>query len=228
MTCPPFAAQRPRVRRSALAKVGAVAAVTLGAAVILTVLCVAASAVWVRRHAIGGLFTEDTVPQTPVALVLGAAVRPDGTPGSFLTARLDVAQRLYAAGTVQQLIVSGSHDAPEYDEPMSMRAYLLAAGVPDGAIIDDHAGYDTYDSCRRARDEFGVQTMIIVSQTYHLPRAVATARLLGIEAYGVGDDTVRTLKRSWRKGVLREQVACVKTIIDLTTRRRPQTGRRVH
>lgn len=203
--------------RSAVGLLSAAGAVGLG---------IAAAATYVRHYAQGHVFTESSVPAAPVALVLGAAVRPDGTPGSFLRARLEVALRLYAAGTVPRLIVSGAHDAPEYDEPLAMRRYLLAAGVPDDVIIDDHAGYDTYDSCRRARDEFGVDTIIIVSQTYHLPRAVATARLLGLEAYGVGDDTVRSLTRAWRKGVVREQVACVKTIIDLVTRRQPQSGRR--
>ncbi len=105
-----------------------------------------------------------------------------------------------------------------------MRSYLLAAGVPAGKVVADYAGFDTYDSCARARRVFGVSAVTVVTQTYHLPRAVATARLLGLQANGVGDDSVRP-GRAWRKGTVRDQVACVKTIWDLASRRDPVLGR---
>jgi vancomycin permeability regulator SanA len=160
-----------------------------------------------------------------VALVLGAKVYPNGTPSAFLAARLDLARRLFDAGKVKVILVSGDNMAPEYNEPDAMRGYLIKAGVPADKVIADYAGFDTYDSCFRAKRIFNVSKLIIVTQSYHLPRAVATGRALGVEAVGVGDDTVRH-SVPWRRGVIREQIACVKTVIDLITRRDPVLGRR--
>jgi vancomycin permeability regulator SanA len=159
-----------------------------------------------------------------VALVLGAAVFPDGTPSPFLAARLDLARRLFLAGKVRVLLVSGDNMAPEYNEPDSMRRYLVGAGIPLDSIVTDYAGFDTYDSCARAKQIFDVSQLIVVTQSYHLPRAVATARRLGIDASGVGDDTARIYTKAWRRGTLRDQLACVKTVLDLAVRRRPILG----
>lgn len=180
---------------------------------------------FVRATAAGHLYREDDVPAAPVALVLGAKVYPDGTPSAFLAARLDVAKRLFETGKVRAILVSGDNMAPEYNEPDAMRAYLIKAGVPANKVIADYAGFDTYDSCARAKRIFNVPKLIMVTQSYHLPRAVATGRALGVEASGVGDDTVRH-SNPWRRGAVREQIACVKTVIDLITRRDPVLGRR--
>jgi vancomycin permeability regulator SanA len=181
--------------------------------------------VWfVRRSARGHLFPEQDVPSAPVALVLGAAVFPDGTPSPFLAARLDLARRLFLAGKVRVLLVSGDNMAPEYNEPDAMRRYLVGAGIPLDSIVTDYAGFDTYDSCARAKQIFDVSQLIVVTQSYHLPRAVATARRLGIDASGVGDDTARIYTKAWRRGTLRDQLACVKTVLDLAVRRRPILG----
>lgn len=187
---------------------------------------VAASVGFVRSTASGQLYTEHDVPPAPVALVLGAAVSPDGTPSGFLAARLELARRLYEAGKVQVILVSGDNMAPEYNEPDAMRAYLVAAGVPAARVVADYAGFDTYDSCARARRVFGVAEAIVVTQSYHLPRAVATCLRLGLSVVGVGDETARRFRRPWRVGTLRDQVACVKTVFDLTTRRDPVLGPR--
>jgi vancomycin permeability regulator SanA len=185
---------------------------------------VAASVGFVRLTAAGHLFGEADVPAAPVALVLGAAVFPDGTPSPFLAARLDLAYRLYQAEKVQVVLVSGDGAAPEHNEPLAMRNYLLGLGVPAEKVVTDPAGYDTYDSCTRAQRIFGVAELIVVTQAYHLPRAVATCLRLGMRANGVGDDTVRQLERAWRRGYVRDQVACVKTVIDLATSRDPVLG----
>jgi vancomycin permeability regulator SanA len=179
------------------------------------------SVAFVRAAAAGHRYPEADVPPAPVALVLGAQVYPDGTPSSFLAARLELGRRLLAAGTVQVLLLSGDASAPEYDEPAAMRTYLLAAGVPADKLVVDAHGYDTYDSCVRARRVFGVQRVLVVTQTYHLPRAVATARAVGLDADGVGDASVRTNSTAWVHGLLRDQVACVKTVLDLATARQP-------
>jgi vancomycin permeability regulator SanA len=164
------------------------------------------------------------VPRAPVALVLGAQVYPSGMPSAFLRARLDLAQRLLEAGKVEVLLVSGAADAPEYDEPKAMRAYLEAAGVPPERVVEDPHGLDTYDSCVRAQRVYGLEELVIVSQSYHLPRAVGTARRLGLRAYGVGDETVRSRREPWISGLIRDQLACVKAVYDLRSRRAPVLG----
>jgi vancomycin permeability regulator SanA len=180
---------------------------------------------YVRITAAGHLYTESDVPPAPVALVLGARVFPDGTPSPFLAARLDVAHRLYLTGKVRVVVVSGDNMAKEYNEPDAMRAYLINAGMPAEAVIADYAGFDTYDSCSRASRIFGIKKLIVVTQSYHLPRAVATCRAMGVDATGVGDDSVRH-GTAWRRGLVRDQLACVKTVIDLITRRDPVLGQR--
>jgi vancomycin permeability regulator SanA len=176
--------------------------------------------------AAGHLYAEDEVPAAPVALVLGARVYPSGTPSPFLAARLDLAHRLYSAGKVRVVLVSGDNMAKEYNEPDAMRTYLINAGMPAEAVVADYAGFDTYDSCARALRIFGVEQLIVVTQSYHLPRAVATCRALGVDATGVGDDRVRRFSRPWIQGVIRDQLACVKTVIDLVTQRDPVLGQR--
>ena len=181
---------------------------------------------FVRFAARGHLYGEDDVPITPVALVLGAQVYPDGTPSPFLAARLDVARRLFERGRVTTVLVSGDAHAVEYDEPAAMRRYLVRAGIPDDRVIEDRSGFDTYESCLRARETFGLSRVTLVSQAYHLPRAVGTARRLGLEAVGVGDHSVSTLpsgrpSRTWQLGAVRDLLACVKTVRDLVARRQP-------
>lgn len=192
------------------------AGVCLGEAMLL-----AGSIIYVRLTAAGHLYSETEVPAAPVALVLGARVFPDGTPSPFLAARLDLAHRLYLAGKVRVVLVSGDNMAEEYNEPDAMRTYLINVGMPTEAVVADHAGFDTYDSCARALRIFGIEQLIVVTQSYHLPRAVATCRALGIAATGVGDYRVRRFSRPWVQGVIRDQLACVKTVIDLITQRDP-------
>jgi vancomycin permeability regulator SanA len=180
---------------------------------------------FVRASAAGLIHTVESVPPAPVALVLGAMVYPSGTPSPFLAARLDLAHRLYQAGKVQVVLVSGDNMAPEYNEPDAMRAYLISAGMPAEAVVADYAGFDTYDSCARAKRIFGVQRLVMVTQSYHLPRAVATCRSLGVDATGVGDSTLRHTW-AWRRGTVRDQLACVKTVMDLITGRDPVLGPR--
>jgi vancomycin permeability regulator SanA len=185
---------------------------------------VLASVGFVRWRAAGHLHAEAAAPPAPVALVLGAQVHPTGVPSSFLAARLDLARRLLEAGRVQVLLLSGDGAAPEYDEPAAMRQYLLTEGLPEDRLVLDRFGLDTYDSCVRAARVFGVDRLLVVTQSYHLPRAVATARALGLAAEGVGDISVRRFRPAYVRGVLRDQVACVKTVVDLATRRRPVLG----
>ncbi|MFF5078728.1 vancomycin high temperature exclusion protein [Actinoplanes sp. NPDC000266] len=189
--------------------------VMLGVAVLLS------GELWVRGEARGHVFSEADVPAAPVAIVLGAEVYADGSPSPFLAARLDIARRLYETGKVKAILVSGDHGRWEYDEPGSMQVYLIAHGVPASRIAIDYAGFDTYDSCTRAKRIFGVEAATIVTQTYHVDRAVALCRTQGIATNGVGDDSVKIYKEPWRNSVIRERGAIVKAVADVVTHRDP-------
>ena len=133
-----------------------------------------------------------TVPETPVdcILVLGCGVREDGTPSLMLRDRLDKGIELYKQGVAPKLLMSGDHSRKDYDEVNVMKDYAIAAGVPSEDIFMDHAGFSTYESMYRARDVFSVRSAVIVSQRYHLFRAVYNARSLGLEAWGVAAEDI--------------------------------------
>ncbi len=120
-------------------------------------------------------------------LILGAGVW-DGVPSPMLHDRLEEGLALYQAGVAERVLVSGDHGRSEYDEVNVMKAYLMAAGVPGEDIFMDHAGFSTYESMYRAREVFGVSSMVVVTQQYHLYRALYVAEQLGMTAYGVGSD----------------------------------------
>jgi SanA protein len=125
------------------------------------------------------------LPDVPVALVLGAApIGPEGGPNRYFIYRLDAAAALYKAGKVKYLLVSGDNSRADYDEPTAMRAGLIERGVPAEAIYRDFAGVRTWDSILRAESVFGQTRTIIVSQRFHLSRAIFLAREQGIEAWG--------------------------------------------
>jgi vancomycin permeability regulator SanA len=182
---------------------------------------VVGSALWLRAASRGHVHTLDTVPAAPVVLVLGAQVHPDGTPSPFLAARLDLARRLYEAGTVRAILVSGDHGAWAYDEPGTMSRWLVERGVPERKVVQDHAGFDTYDSCVRARKVFGVEDLIVVTQSFHVRRAVALCRAAGMTASGVGDDSARQFTAAWERGAFRERLAGVKAAYDVVSGRDP-------
>src|SRR3989338_7718288 len=128
------------------------------------------------------------IDPAPVAIVLGAKVKTDGQPSDILRDRLLTAIDLYRAGSVEKILVSGDDGQVEYDEVNAMRLYLLSADVDPDDIFLDHAGFDTYDSMIRAQKVFGVTKAIIVTQAYHLPRALYLADAFGIDAQGVAAD----------------------------------------
>ena len=196
-----------------------VVAGALGAAA--AVLVMATGDLWVRAEAHGHVYTEAEVPAAPVALVLGAQVYADGTPSPFLAARLEIARQLLADDKVRAILVSGDHMDWGYNEPGAMFQWLVERGVPSQRIVLDHAGFDTYDSCSRAREVFGVGEAIVVTQSYHIDRAVALCRRLGVTATGVGDDTVRIYHEPWRHSVIRERGAVVKALGDVLSGRDP-------
>lgn len=121
-------------------------------------------------------------------LVLGCGVRDDGTPSHMLEDRLRRGVELYKAGVAPKLLMSGDHGRTNYDEVNTMKQYAINAGVPSEDIHMDHAGFSTYESMYRARDIFCAEKILIVTQEYHLYRAIYAARALGLEAYGVACD----------------------------------------
>lgn len=149
----------------------------------------AVSAILDRFVASGGAVLEPSeAPGAFVAIVPGAGVLASGELSSVLQDRVDVAIGLYRAGKVKKLLLSGDHGHASYDEPRAMARRAEAAGVPAADIFLDHAGFDTHATIFRARAVFGVERALVVSQAYHLPRALYYARRLGIDATGVKAD----------------------------------------
>jgi vancomycin permeability regulator SanA len=125
-----------------------------------------------------------SVPAAPVAIVFGAGLQTNGEPSPLLAHRLDAAIALYKRGKVQTLLMSGDNRSRNYDEPGAMRRYAVARGVPADRITLDRYGLRTYDSAYRARNVFGVTRAVLVTQRYHMARALYLANMLGIDADG--------------------------------------------
>ena len=164
---------------------------------------------------------ERSAPRAQAALVLGALVERGGRPSPMLRDRIRAAAELYHAGRVEKVLASGDHGRLEYDEVNVMRRELLRLGVPDGDVFTDHAGFDTWDSVVRARRIFGVDSALIVSQGFHLPRAVWLARRAGLDVHGVAADVGGYGGQS-RNGAIREIVARTKAAADVVTGAEPR------
>jgi SanA protein len=141
---------------------------------------------WVQWRAAQLTWTDfSAVPARPVAIVFGAGIRPDGSLTPMLRDRVDAAIDLYRVGKVKKLLFSGDNRFVDYDEPGRMYDYALAQGVPEEDMVRDYAGRRTYDTCYRASAIFGVRSAVLVTQAFHLPRALFTCRALGVEAVGL-------------------------------------------
>ena len=160
-------------------------------------------------------------PHAQVALLLGAKVEPDGTPSAMLRDRIAVAARLYRDGKVEKVLASGDHGTRAYDEVNAMKRALIAAGVPARDVFTDHAGFDTWDSVVRARKVFEVRSALVVTQGFHLPRAVWLARRAGLDAHGVSAD-LSGYGRQERLSQIREVLARVKAVEQVVTDASPR------
>ncbi len=176
---------------------------------------------WTRWQAADRVLTAGQAPARDVAIVFGAEVYASGRPAPYLRARLDLAAELYRAGKARVLVVSGDNAAEHHREASSMKRYLVEAGVPADRVVEDEFGRDTYDTCVRAREVFGVTEALLVSQRYHLHRAVATCRAVGVDAVGVGDVSVKRTSNRWGEFSRRELGANLKMVWDVTTGRAP-------
>ncbi len=125
-------------------------------------------------------------PEEPVAIVFGAGSDSPDRLSLMLADRVQAALQLYRQGRVHKLLMTGDNGRVSHDEPTAMQNYAMAHGVPADDIVLDYAGFSTYESCYRARTIFGITHAILVTQAYHLPRALYTCRALGIDVVGVG------------------------------------------
>jgi len=157
-------------------------------------------------------------PSAEVVLIPGAAVLKDGSLSPIFTDRVDMAIALYQASKVKKILVSGDNSTVAHNEVNPVRVYLIDKGIPDQDIFLDHAGFDTYSTMYRARDIFGVSSMLISTQSFHLPRALYLARHLGLTAYGVNADRGHMLRRNY----VREVFANEKAVLNLLTNRQPK------
>ncbi|MDA0166127.1 YdcF family protein [Solirubrobacter ginsenosidimutans] len=166
--------------------------------------------------------TTDTakVPHAQAALILGAQVYRDGKPSIMLADRVTAGAELYKAGRVDKLLLSGDHSRKDYDEVGTMRRLLLAQGIPAQDIFTDHAGFDTWDSAQRARRVFDVQSAVVVTQKFHMARALYDARRAGLKVTGYAADR-RDYGRVMRRLEVREAAARVKTLGDAITGANP-------
>lgn len=129
--------------------------------------------------------TVEAVPHNRVAVVFGALIASRGEPSPILKDRVDMAVALYKAGKVEKVLMSGDNRVADYNEVYAMQQYGMKQGLPEKDIVLDYAGLSTYDTCYRAKAIFGLTEATLVTQRYHMPRAIYTCRSLGINAVGV-------------------------------------------
>ena len=177
--------------------------------------------VWITRQARAHIFKAvETVPPRATAIVLGARVYGRGRPSPILEDRLRMALELYSRGLVKKILVSGDHQSPHYDEVNTMRDWLTARGVPSRAIFLDHAGFRTHDTMVRAVRVFQIQSAIICTQRFHLPRALYLAQNAGLDAVGIAVDRRHYADEQWN--AWRERAASVVAILDVLLGTQPR------
>lgn len=142
----------------------------------------------------GRIFDISDTPASGVAIVLGAGLNRDGTPTAVLRDRVATAVELYEQGKVQKVLMSGDNRFEHYNEPEAMLNYALQLGIPRKDIVLDYAGRSTYDTCFRARDIFGVTRATLITQRFHLPRAIFICDNHGIDTVG----TIANKRHYWR------------------------------
>ena len=190
--------------------------VLAGAALICVLLLLAPLALraWVGWQTADRIYAGALdAPASPAAIVLGAGYRPGGSLSHALADRMDTAIALYEAGKVNKLLLTGDNRVADYNEPAAMADYAQARGVPREDLVLDYAGRRTYDSCYRASVIFGLDRAILVTQEFHLPRALYTCNQLGLETVGVVADRRAYLRATWYQ--FRELLALTRAWLDL-------------
>jgi SanA protein len=188
--------------------------VAIGGAAVLVLLIAGANA-YVLLEGEDSTSVIADVPKTEVAIVPGALVRSDGKMSGMLGDRVEQAARLWKAGKVEKILVSGDHGSWKYDEPDTMRKALIADGVPPRDVFEDHAGFDTWQTMVRARNIFDVRHAVVVTQGFHMARALFLAGEAGIDATGLTSD-LHQYGYQGTKSDVREVLSRVKAIADVT------------
>jgi SanA protein len=161
------------------------------------------------------IYQQDDAPPNRLAIVFGAGLRRDGTPTAILRDRVETAAKLYFDGKVEKILMSGDNRFENYNEPESMRQYALELGIPSDAIALDYAGRRTYDTCFRAKTVFQVDSALLITQKFHLPRALFLCNALGLDAQGVEANNNRYRRGSLLIWNFREQLATVGAFLDV-------------
>lgn len=166
-------------------------------------------------HSKGRVYSLEDIPAERAAIVFGAGLWRDGSPTPVLRDRVQAASELYFQGKVEKLLLSGDNRFADYDEPSAMKNYALGLGVPEEVIILDFAGRRTYDTCYRAKEIFGLESAILVTQEFHLSRALYICDALGISSKGINAD--RRTYRKFSRGYwnLRESLATLSALWDV-------------
>lgn len=159
--------------------------------------------------------TYDSVENTSVVMVPGAGLLRDGTPSSPLRDRLDAAARLYEAGKVQKILLTGDNRFENYNEPGAMQQYLIEQGIPEEDLVLDYAGRRTYDSCYRAKAIFGLEEIIVVTQPYHLPRMTFLCSELGLKTEGLAVEQSQYIRQRFLFWNFREVFATLAAYWDI-------------
>lgn len=165
------------------------------------------------------IYAPADVPAERIAIVYGAAVYGNGRLSAVVHDRMETAIALYESGQVQKLLISGDNQDPSYNEPGAMMAYAIQRGIPPEDIQPDYAGLRTYDTCYRAKHIFQVESAVLITQDFHLPRALFTCSALGIEVVGVAAD--RQPYRAARWFETRETAATLVALWDVIRRGTP-------
>ena len=173
---------------------------------LLTILLPRLLTTWSGRRLV---YSVESAPAKRVAIVFGAGLWRDGSPTPVLRDRVATAAQLYSAGKVEKLLMSGDNRFDDYNEPAAMQAYALQLGVPSDDIVLDYAGRRTYDTCYRAREIFAIQEAVLITQSFHLPRALYICNALGLSAIGVPADQRVYRKRSIAYWNIRELPATI-------------------
>ncbi len=173
------------------------------------------SRLWTGLYARTRTYSVTDVPVRRVAIVFGAGLWRDGSPTPVLQDRVATAVELYQTGKVEKLLLSGDNRFLHYNEPAAMQRLALALGVPEEDLVLDYAGRRTYDTCYRARAIFGVEQAILVTQAFHLPRAIYTCNQLGVEAVGVRADRRPYPRTSMLYWNVRELLATLTALLDV-------------
>lgn len=159
------------------------------------------------------IYNVSNVPETDIAIVFGAQVKPDGTPSDALKSRLDAAIDLYKDKKISKLLFTGDNSIANYDEVTNMKKYAVSKDIPENIIKLDYAGFRTLDSCYRAKKIFGINKAILISQHYHLYRAIYICQQAGIESVAIAASDYPGL--SLIKGKIREIFAIVQAFIEI-------------